>query len=689
MKKLLFIIFLLSKIICYAEYDSTYVLSVTQKYAIPEDVSNGDDVGTWRKTWTWITVGAISYSIEQNFNNTFSINSTSGLISVIDASKINGKILRQDTLINLIIRTTDSGVGHELDTARIWVKENSFCKFIDYKYIGTENGTRSQPYNDLDDVAIIPGYGYFIKRGTRFIQGQTRLKAHFATALNPTIIGAYGTGNLPTFDGVGQSHCFQMGDNANPETDKVENIKFYDLAIKRYPNCAWKLLRKSSYCGWYNCVSDSNAFKYSEAQLIINTSNYIDSTNYLPNEIINCTFNRTVEDPTHPDEFSSLVKCGNGPLTTINCYFSNSINNGWRNTCGNYGSLKHCVFENISRKSVQIRGDHTTIEDVRMLNSGQYGIEITGNEIPDGADYTRIKNCYISGSGINAIRIAEISSEYQVMKSHIIEDCTIKNGDIGIMSNDSRNLTIRRNKIYGFTSYPIRIYTNYTNKVFDPEISYNVIYNTKAVVIEDGTGAIVYNNTVDGEIDLRGSGSAIVRNNYFRNLLNDGISSNNLDMDTISTTKHFFDYLNHDYRLKTTAFSSIDHGYNVSLISDIIGSSVPKGSKPDIGAYEGETGSNENPLPDPDPDPNPDPVPMIRKIYPNPTKGIVHIQVDGNVQNSKQVLKIYDLKGQPVFLKPVYPIMEGQEVEVDLSHLPKGLYFIHLGNLIKEKILLQ
>jgi hypothetical protein len=182
MRKTVLITFLFLQLICRAEYDNTYVLSVTQKFAIPEEVENGDDVGTWRKTYTWVPVGVVSYSIEQNYNSAFSIDSSSGLITIGDASKINGQVFQPDMVVNLIIRTTDSAEGFELDTARIWIKEHSYCKFIDYGYSGTENGSRTQPYNDLDDVEKIPGYGYFIKRGVRFNQETTILKAHIATA---------------------------------------------------------------------------------------------------------------------------------------------------------------------------------------------------------------------------------------------------------------------------------------------------------------------------------------------------------------------------------------------------------------------------------------------------------------------------------------------------------------------------
>ncbi len=142
--RLTIILLVLIQINSYAEYDSTYVLAVNQRFAIPENVSNGDDVGIWMKTWTWSSVGRISYSIEKNYHNAFRINPSSGLITVSDCTKINGKVVQQDTLVNLIIRTTDSSAGYELDTAKIWVKEDAYCVFIDYGG-SNGNGTKASP----------------------------------------------------------------------------------------------------------------------------------------------------------------------------------------------------------------------------------------------------------------------------------------------------------------------------------------------------------------------------------------------------------------------------------------------------------------------------------------------------------------------------------------------------------------
>lgn len=160
MKKLLLIAFVLVQLVGKAEYDGAYVLSITQKYAILENVSNGDDVGTCRKTYPWASVGTISYSIEQNYNNAFPSHSSSGLITISDASKINGKVVQQDTLISLIIRTIDSGEGLSVsmtsDIEGTSVPQGGSPDIGAYEYTGGTTSSISVQMNQQKGISIYP-----------------------------------------------------------------------------------------------------------------------------------------------------------------------------------------------------------------------------------------------------------------------------------------------------------------------------------------------------------------------------------------------------------------------------------------------------------------------------------------------------------------------------------------------------
>ena len=577
-----------------AGYDSTYVLAVTQKYAIPENVQNGDYVGYWKKTFTWKSGNAISYSIEQNWNNAFSINSSTGLITVSDASKINGKISQQDVVINLILKTVDAGIGYELDTAIIRVKENSYCIFIDYNYKNTELGTRNQPYKDLDNTNITKGYGYFIKRGNVFIQGRTSIKDLLATANNPTIIGAYGQGNRPTFNGnsvTGNSGCFYLGNSSDKINGRVEHVYFYNLKIRNYLYYAFKLERISGFVGFYNCQIYNNAQYYSEATIVMSTSNYSDSTAYRPSELIDCEFDTTSVDnsgSTYDGSPSAFIKVGVGPCSVINSSFKNSAGASVRFTTGLNHNIKHCFIDGYTASGVQARGDYAVIEDNRILNGGSYGVLIETNDVPNGPDFAKIKNNFIDRTTYYGVRIQSDSKDYNIMHDDTIEDCIIKNGMYGIYIVNGLNITIRQNEIINFSTSSIITKTSQGDKIKNIYIYNNVLHTGKVQIdCPVGNGMYFYNNTIDGNIDLTGASNTTVQNNYFRSLTNPDIASNNLDIDTLNTDKHFMNYSGHDYRLKSTAYSAIKKGVPIKgLTQDIAGTKIPAGKNPDIGAYE-------------------------------------------------------------------------------------------------------
>jgi hypothetical protein len=67
---------------------------------------------------------------------------------------------------------------------------------------------------------------------------------------------------------------------------------------------------------------------------------------------------------------------------------------------------------------------------------------------------------------------------------------------------------------------------------------------------------------------------------------------------------------------------------------------------------------------------------LIEKVYPNPCTGKIKIQCN-LIGNASANCEIYALTGQKVFQTAVQDQGEG-EIEIDLSSLPSGLYFLRL-----------
>ena len=599
MKKSLFIVFVLVQFICRAEYDSNYVLSITQKYAIPENVSNGDYVGMWMKTYTWASVGTISYSIEQNYNNAFSINSATGLITVSNASQINGQISLQDVLVNLIIRTTDSGFGFELDTAKIWIKENAYCKFIDYGYTGTETGTRTQPYNDFSDIpTIIAGYGYFIKRGNTPANKYYIRSGFQASATHPTIIGAYSSGNNPTFNGSGLSiedGLFKFLNTPSPSS----YCYIYNIDIKNYPETALRIEARSNHFSVYNSYYENNCrVAWNGLADIYFYGNPADSLTSWGHELINLESYHCKSPIVKTD--ASGVYAYNIKAAVYNTEPKAEAPN-FRFSVSYYSKLSHFLFIGGDR-SLQVRYPDVVISDgiitgaTERDGSGMY--LVTGDNYGGKPTNLRIHNVLFKD---NLYGIYGYNSK---INGTIIEDCRFEsNTNDGIYFwNGGFNRIIRRCSFINNGSDGIHLF-NSSQTSTNLNINYNEFYGNAGYAINAPIPAVgktcatdlkVYNNTVDGNITLSGTTGSVVRNHFFKALV-EGTTptkSNNLDIDDISTGNYFTNYAGHDYSLKSTASLAINLGYNVSLTSDIIGTSVPQGGTPDIGAYEYVSGAS-------------------------------------------------------------------------------------------------
>jgi hypothetical protein len=580
-------------------YDATYVLAVKQKYAIPENVLKNDYVGFWKKTYTWASSGTISYKIEKDPSKAFAIDANSGLITILDPTRINGKIVRQDTVINLIIRTTDSGIGYELDTAQIWIKENSYCIFVDYS-AANGTGTRTSPKNDLDNLTWSTGKMVCIKRGNIIKDETTTLATLISTSLHPLIICAYGAGNKPKFSGASMSTgvCWSLVATPSETTNRIEYLYFYDLWIRAYPDAAYKARRADNNIGWYNCETYNCNRRDYESSMVINTSSYADSTLTIPFEIINYISDTTSNDisnydPAIPAKEPSHIKC-QVSLNLINCYFGDSRGWGVRLAGGKGAVIKHCLFNNkMSAVSglngyaytLMVRQNHAVIEDCRFMDLSRNAViylTAAGDEFQMQSDYTKIKNCYLSGASMYGLWYDDQGASYTPFHNNIIEDNYITNSPIGIMMEDGYKNNIRRNIIANGSGNGIKTSTASVGL----SICHNIVYGFTgdAISLSVGSGAVVYNNTVDGAINCTGSSSSTVKNNLYKVLAGTVTQTNNLDLDDISVTSYFESYSGHKYKLLSTAANAINKGANIGINTDYLGNVIS--GMPDIGAYE-------------------------------------------------------------------------------------------------------
>lgn len=571
-------------------YDSTYTLACKQKFATPEDVANGDVVGTWLKTFTWMDNGTPSFNIATNWNSAFAIDHNTGVITVADYTKINGKIVQQDTVINLIINT-EQNLMFENDTAQIWVKENAHCVFIDYSQGTNGSGTKSSPEKDIDDITITTGIGYFLKRGTTITNEGTTITNHLASAAHPTIFAAYGTGNKPKFNGG--SYCFYLGDYSF-DGYEVTGMYFYDLWIRNYTASAFYVLPPSDTIGIYNCDLYNNATSQANGANVITLNDLFpdyelsDSSKVYQYELIN------LDCDTLTTAWAFLKGC---PHLIQNCSFKHksSVANEThlvRISQGTGTTIKHCIFDSEAGYTIypdntclQFRGDDGIIKDCRFTGNG------TGIDIADPGGYNEvfpdnltISNCFFKNQSVYGIYFRPSATSVYSSVNNIFQNNLFDGCATGIILRDTYNQIIRRN-LFKNGTYGIYEYSSAENNP-GLNIYYNVLYGFTFEInlSRSGTTANLYNNTVDGNITLTGT-TSVTRNNFYHTTLTTN-TSNNINIVDIVPTDYFIDYANHNYTLKSTATEAINGGYDVNLTPDIIGTTVPQGSATDVGAYE-------------------------------------------------------------------------------------------------------
>ena len=72
-------------------------------------------------------------------------------------------------------------------------------------------------------------------------------------------------------------------------------------------------------------------------------------------------------------------------------------------------------------------------------------------------------------------------------------------------------------------------------------------------------------------------------------------------------------------------------------------------------------------------------------IYPNPTNGILNLGDFANKQGT--ILKIHNVSGSLVYQSKIRNYKS--EIQINLRHLPKGIYFVDIGGTVKKKVILK
>lgn len=160
-----------------------------------------------------------------------------------------------------------------------------------------------------------------------------------------------------------------------------------------------------------------------------------------------------------------------------------------------------------------------------------------------------------------------------------------------------------------------------------------------------------------------------------------------IDKNSFIADPMFVDLYNDNFKIEAGS-PAINAGLNFNLEEDFYGQPVPVAGKPDIGIFESIEGFYNQPSSYP-----------ILSIYPNPSTGLVNIEIENHesiaqtdLSSDQSELKVIDPLGKIVYSKFILNTEIKIQEEINLSGLSNGIYFIVLqmaNKLTTKKLILN
>lgn len=219
----------------------------------------------------------------------------------------------------------------------------------------------------------------------------------------------------------------------------------------------------------------------------------------------------------------------------------------------------------------------------------------TGLDYYTCSDSQVIGNTVLGHRGMHANGI----TFYVGCKNILVENNRVAQGFCAMTFQEIENITIRNNifdanslnTVIGiWPTQPIKNVQFLNNSIVrsNPNVNYHTGFFSNAKAIE---GLVVRNNIIDGLFSDHNvfKGGTFSNNLYTRmgGDLKDGMLGKN-ELSETDVKKVFADPDKDDFRLKAGS-PAIDAGIDVGIKKDIVGTKVPQGKAPDIGAYELQT----------------------------------------------------------------------------------------------------
>jgi hypothetical protein len=551
--------------------------------------SNNDIVGVfdpWYPTAD-TTSGTFSFTFINNNSGAYAINSSTGVITIND----NTKLSSGNT--TLVVRTSLRGRTQD-NNVYVTVKATADCYFIDPSAGSYGNGTRNSPFNGWWDFTIQAGKAYFQKRGTL-----SKTPFGFVASGskgNEIIFGSYGTGSRAEISaGITNIGIDFAG----------SYVQFYELYF--YDNL-FGIETETGSSPYQHCLFSDLTFESNGANGQLYIKRHGDrGNNYFYHEIYDIVAFNGGDHGVKSEGGASIFE-------NIRAY-GNKLHGVSLPNWGAYNKLSGLSTHDNGTSGIELSGQY------QDLSYSYFKNEYRGIVEDDPYSWgSVIHHCLINGTSGMGISLRGSDVSISLAKNFIIEDNEIKNSTTQGMAAiaigfATKNVVIRRNYIHN--SYNGIDIGESNVSVDSVAINCNILVanNNLDIVGNAGSRIWILNNTMSGNVNLGGTSSEVVKNNFLRTLNSANNSSNNLDISTIKTADYFVNYNANNFALKSSAVKAIDQGINVGLNADY--NLNPVVNLPDIGAFEFSAPPTPPPVDTTTPPPPP---PVVGKVPSAPTE---------------------------------------------------------------------
>ena len=615
-----------------------YPVFENQVFEVVENSASGTVIGYLSASDPDAGQSIIYSIIGGNEDQTFALNPATGLLSVADPALLFFDLNPIYTLTVIAQdNSTNSLVTLALATISVLKEIGGQIIYIDptNENDPAENGTIDHPYDSWQDFTFKNGSTYLQKRGTTYKSDNSII---ISKKTNITV-DAYGNGDIPVI--INLQTVAQTFEFDNTINCAIRNLEI--MTDQKALSCILVTGDESKSMTIENC-------KLHEAVYGISSSSRIKDF-----RIINTDIYNTGLDGINADEFMSIE--------IRDCKIS-SVNQNWFSDPYAAGS---CINLSSSDGKVYIHKnelDHTATGNMSV-------IRLNGSKM-EGL----IEHNSLSGNKVSDNHCLNLSNNSGI---YIVRYNTIIGGKTGVNVN-SESVKIYYNQMIG-NQVAIKVQQNKAalimNNTFVANDNFAVESLTSSKVVSMNN---IYYLTPAAPKAFKVEGSFVSDFNLY-NIEKSGFlngystlatwtAATGQDKNSQVKDPQFENGAEGNFRIKPNS-PGINKGSDLKLEKDFFGTKVPQAGKPDIGFCEVENGSVEA---------EEETIPLVDinslidlTIYPNPTTGIIKIDLEKVIEHEVRI-RIINMNGYQIYST----VSQGQkELEVNLENEKSGMYIVH------------